>query len=414
MGLRGSLAVATMLGVVIAVVFLVPAQASAVPPLSASPSHGSSATPTAARQALGAPGPMYGPSVAIHPTNLADAAFPPTVSPAHAGAHSLSPGCSSSACPMGVTDYGITPTGTSYSYTAATMGAYADISVLKIGTATGGGCLDPDATHCLTLQENSIATGVMDKNNKGQYWTQDVPEVALDGSCSSPCVSGDYSVTWLDNIWNFSSPAVYLNAATVTGNGQGACSSSGVSASGSDFYYYCVGPTDYGLTLPFTVWAMTSVGPNANSFYGPCVGVTDSCVGFWGAIYEGATEPYHGWFDSVAFTAGSHGAGTPMFKVANTTTPLGLPYDAEWVMGGPGGGSAVAVTNSNVMLQSEFNTGAGSSSTASGTWMNVKHAWSSGYDTAEAVTNVYLNGFFGNRYLATATKGANNPQTSLW
>jgi thermopsin len=414
MAKKGSWAVAAMLGVVIAVLFMVPAQASAAPSSAIVSSHGTGFVPTAAERAMGAPGPMHGPSVAIHPKNLADAVFPPSVSPPHASVHTLTPGCSASSCPMGVTDYGISPTGASTSYTAATMEAYADVSVLKIGNATGGGCLDPSATHCLTIQENSIANGVADENNKGQYWAQNVPEVGLDGSCSSPCVAGDYSVTWLDNIWNFTSTASYLNPATTVGNGQGACSVSGVGTAGKLNYYACVGPTDYGLTLPFTIWAMTSVGPNANAYYGPCVGATHSCIAFWGAIFEGATESYFGWYDSVAFTAGSHGAGAPVFRIANATTPFGLPYDAEWVMGGPGGGSSVKVTNSNVELQSQFNTGAGSGGTATGTWMNVKHAWSSGEDTAEAVTNVDMQSYFGNRYLATATRGANNPLTSLW
>ena len=165
---RGNLAVAAMLGVVIAVIFMVPAQASSVSSLPTASNHGIDFPPTTAERAMGAPGPMHGPSVAVHPSNLADAVFPPTVSPPHAGAQSFVPGCSKTACPMGVTDYGITPTGTSYGYTAATMSAYADVSVLKIGAATGGGCLDPDATGCLTIQENSIANGVADQNNKGQ------------------------------------------------------------------------------------------------------------------------------------------------------------------------------------------------------------------------------------------------------
>jgi thermopsin len=412
MGKRGSLAAAAMLGVVIAVICMVPAQAATVPAVATISNHGTGGATTKLQPSMGAAGPMHGASVAIHPKNLADIAFPPTVSPPHAAVHAANPGCSATACPMGVTDYGITPTGTSYSYTAAVMGAYADVSVLKIGTAVGGGCLDPHATACMTVQENTIATGVADENNKGQYWAQNVPEVALDGSCTSPCVTGHYSVTWLDNVWNFTSTKSYLNPSTTVGNGSRACSYSGIGTSGGLNYYACVGPTDYGLTLPFTIWAMTTVGPNANTAYGPCVGVAYSCIAYWGAIFEGSTEPYFGWYDSVAFTAGSNGAGTPVFKISNTLTSFGLPYDAEWVMGGPGGGASVKVTNSNVEMQSEYNLGAPGAST--GTWLNVKHAWSSGTDTAEAVTNVYLQSFFGNRYLATATKGTNNPQTSLW
>jgi hypothetical protein len=408
----GGVGAGAVLGLVIVILCMVPAQAAAVPP-SSTAAHAGTGT-TAAERAAGAPGPLHGPSVAVAVKNPADAAFPPVVSPPRASKTVLAPGCSGTACPMGVSDYGIGPTGTSYSYTAATMAAYADVSVLKIGAANGGGCIDPYATSCMTIQENSIAYGVMDKNNRGEYWTQNVPEVALDGSCSSPCVTGDYSVSWLDNIWNFTNTAVYLNSATVTGDLQSHCSSGGVASSGSDYYYYCAGPVDYGLTLPFTIWAMTGVGPNSNSYYGPCTTSTNSCVDFWGAIFEGNTEPYYGWYDQVEFTAGSHGGGTPLFKVANSTTGLGLPFDAEWVMGGPGGGSSVKVTNSNVAMQSEWNTGVGSTGTATGTWTNVKHAWSSGYDTAESVSNVYMFNYFGVRYLAAATRGADNTQTNLW
>lgn len=404
-----ALASIALVWTVVSLVLAVPVSAA-----TASPARLSASVATSfADRALGAPGPMHGASVSSPLRNVADARFGPTT-PVR-GATTLSPGCSSSSCPMGETDYGITPTGTSYTYNAATMGAYADVSVLKIGAATGGGCLDIHAVHCMTIQQNSVVNGVMVQNQRGQYWAQDVPEVSLDGVCSAPCVSHAYSVTWLDNIWNFTGTSSTLNAANMAGNLTGKCSSSAVGVAGTQNYWYCVGPTDYGLTLPFTIWALTSVGPNANAFYGGCPGTPDSCIQFWGAIFEGSTEPYFGWFDQVDFTAGTLGGGHPMIHVANASTPYGLPYDAEWVMGGPGGGSAAAVTNSNVMMQSEYNTGVGSVAGSNpGTWQNVRHAWSSGADTAEAVSNVYMVNYFGARHLASATKGPDNSGTSLW
>ena len=315
---------------------------------------------------------------------------------------------------MGVTDYGITPAGSSYSYDAAEMGAYANISKFAIQSSSPGDCLDSRSNHCMTFQENTIATGIEIKNSPGEYWAQDVAEVAKDGSCASPCVSGDYSVTWLDNIWNFSGGGYHLATADVQGNLTGGCSSSGVGKVGGDEYWYCVGPTDYGLTLPFSTWAMTGTGPNANAYYGGCTSSTDSCIQFWGAIFEGTSEPYYGWFDQVEFKAGKTGGGTPRFYVANATSPDGLPYDAEWVIAGPGGGAAATLGSAKVTLDSEYNTGAGSTMNSTGTWHHIKHAWSSGYDTAESVSNVLIQDDHGRRFIASASKGTENPRTSLW
>ena len=87
---------------------------------------------------MGAPGPVRGPLVAIRPKKLADAGYPPTVSAPHASAHSVNPGRPAAASPIGRTDDPFTPTGTSYSHTAAPLRAHADLSVRKVGGATGG------------------------------------------------------------------------------------------------------------------------------------------------------------------------------------------------------------------------------------------------------------------------------------
>jgi hypothetical protein len=413
MSREGSLAVATIVGilVVVIIVMAVPGAAATAGSPGLAPAPAVDVT-TPGTAALGAPGPMHGAGAVSVLRNPADAQFGPAT-PAR-GHQSFSPGCTVAPCPTGVTDYGVTPAGKSYSYNATTMGAFADISVFKIGAATGGGCIDANAVSCMTFQENTIVNGIEIKNQKGQYWAQDVPEVALDGKCSAPCVSNDYSVTWEDNIWNFSSGSSILNSAHMTGNLNGACSTSGVFKSGTQDYYACVGPTDYGLTLPFTIWAMTGTGPNANKFYGGCSTTKSSCIQFWGAIFEGNTEPFSGWFDQVDFSAGSLGGGDPVFHIANAPSPYGTPYDAEWVMGGPGGGSSVKMTSTDAILQSEYNTGAGSTSSSPGTWNNVQHAWSSGDDTAETATNVVMVGYSGIRYLASAAKGTANPGTSLW
>jgi hypothetical protein len=281
--------------------------------------------------------------------------------------------------------------------------------------------LDPDAEigYCITIQQNLVASKVNVGNSVGSYWTQNVPEVAYDQSCSSPCVSGTYSVTWLDNVWNFSYASICatgtagghgcLNPSNIKGDLSSQCASSGIPTSGglAYAYYYCVGPTVYNLTPPFTVQAFTGLntgGPSCTS------SSTKTCVTYYGAITSGPSVLYGAYYDAVSFAAGSLGAGSPYYSVANKNTPLGLPSDYEWVVGGPGGGS-VGSLNTHGNLQSFYcNTGCSGITT----YHSITHAWSSGRDTAETVKGVYVIPVFNIRDLAQLWNKADNPQTNIW
>lgn len=327
----------------------------------------------------------------------------------HAGAV---PGLCSTTCAMGITDYGVTPSGASYTYNTHMVESFADVSKFTIGAANGGGCLDANAADCMTLQSNWVTKGVQEQGFSGEYWMQDVPEIGYDSSCSSPCVSGTYSVTFLDNIWNLSYSSICplghghgcMNAAGITGNGTGSCTSYG----GAPTFYYCVGATTYGLTLPFTVWTFMSISPGSGTIYGPCASnTTRSCVDFYMSVSEGGSIVVGGYFDSVAFKPGSHGAGAPVFHVANASMPYGLPYDGEWDFCGPGGGSSVSMTATSVNMQT-FYWGPAAS------WQSIKHAWSSGSDTAETASGVAMWSWAGFRDTAQGNTGTDNPQVSLW
>jgi len=130
-----------------------------------------------------------------------------------------SPGCSSQPCPMGITDYGVTPSLGSYTYRTNEVESFVDISTLHVNQSNGASCLDGNAAWCMGFQSNWVTEGVKVHNVAHDYWTQDVAQVAYDSSCSSPCVSGTYSVTWLDNIWNFSSATGALSANAISGHG---------------------------------------------------------------------------------------------------------------------------------------------------------------------------------------------------
>jgi hypothetical protein len=304
---------------------------------------------------------------------------------------------------MGITDYGVAPSGTSYAYTANAVESFADISSLTVSTSNGASCLDSNAANCMGFQSNWVTQGVKVHNHAGVYWTQDVAQVAYDSSCSSPCVSGTYSVTWLDNIWNFSHAGCTpltgqgcMNSGDLTGNGQSKCSSTG----GVPYYYYCVGATIYDLTFPITLWTYMSVGTTGS-------GPSSSDVYFYGAILKGNSYIYGTYYDSVVFASGSRGGGTPKFAVKNASNPFGLPYDGEWDICGPSGGASVTLSSLAAILESyHYVSGTG--------WVNIKHAWSSGYDTAETVSSVNIYAFSGFRNVGSAAFGTENPQTNLW
>lgn len=368
-----------------------------------------------------------GPNVVTQlPSNLDWAQLGPNVLPTPAGHHkgnALSPGCSStSSCPMGITDYGVTPTLSTYNYKFKTAASYFDTSDhFGIGSQTGsGGCLDPHAQtgYCVTIQQNLVASKVNVANNVGTYWTQNVPEVAYDKSCSSPCVSGTYSVTWLDNVWNFSYSSICashtagghgcLNPSNIKGNLSALCASSAIPTSGAQAYefYYCTGPTVYNLTPPFTVFAYTTLGGSPH-----CTPTsTKTCVSFYGDITSGPSVLYGAYFDAVSFAAGSLGAGSPYYSVANKNAPVGLPFDFEWVVGGPGA-SSVGYLDTHGDLQSFY---CASGCAGVTTYHTITHAWSSGADTAESVKNVDVIPVFNVRDLAQLWNRSDNPQTSVW
>lgn len=331
------------------------------------------------------------------------------------GSSSANPGCSSSsACPMGVADYGLTGSLTTYSYNTTDVEGFADIAALNIKSG-GTACLDSSASLCMGFQLNWIDNNVVVHAKKGQYWSQDVAQVAYDKSCSSPCVSGTYSVTWLSNLWNFSTSSICpngkglgcMNKGDVTGNLAGACSSSGTGS-----YYYCVGPTVYDLKMPFTIWTFMSTGPS-NTVYGPCASVThDSCVDFYGGIIKSNAYVFGSYFDGVQFSSGSGGGGHPSFLVKDACAPYCLPYDGEWVACGPASGQhATLSSGAQVSLEEYYY------STSSGSFVTIRHAWSSGDDTAEALTNANIFDYYGDRdtgSLATGSSLTLDPGVNLW
>jgi hypothetical protein len=326
---------------------------------------------------------------------------------------SLAPGfCTSGYCPMGVVDYGVTSSLATYSYNARVVEGRLDVSALTMTNAAANTpvCIDHFANpggiaHCFDIQLNWIAHNVVDGRNKaGVYWAQDVAQIGYDASCSTPCIPGTYSVTFLDNVWNFSSPTLDHNCGSAgeqgcmqsgfTGNNLNGCATSGTPK-----FYACVTPVTYNLFLPFTIWntiKVTTCGASS----------TKSCFTFQGIVLQNNQFIVDNTYDRVIFS--NTVASNPSFRISGTgLAPYPLPWDGEWVATGPCCGLGYIP----ILLGTwqEFY-----SPTISFFPVSVKHAWSSGSDTSEGVLSVGMYGFSGGFDSATSCNCGDNYQTSLW
>jgi thermopsin len=148
-----------------------------------------------------------------------------------------------------------------------------------------------------------------------------------------------------DNVWNFSSPATYLTGNAIYNSTGVVYPYTGV--------HIAIGPA-FQVTYPFTMdlYLNTSVvGGRSAVFFNYSLS--------WTGNYTSGT------YDEVIFNSISPGstyaAPTPQYLISgNTVTPTGyIPYDAEIMIGGPGGGSTANVQAISATMQLEYLTGSG-------------------------------------------------------
>ncbi len=287
----------------------------------------------------------------------------PLVDPAQA----ISPTYTVSPAPMGIADFGLGPSSTAYAIT--TPGVRGTFS-LQGYNATAGPLyedtgayywsgLSPNATVTpwqSGIQLNTVVTNVSYPGaNNGTFWTQNV--VDFSGS----------EIQFIDNIWNFSSPAVSLQAGTL------------YSYNGTPVYpqfYYDLGPV-VPVAFPMTIQLYNNVSNSLNR--------TTVTFGYHVA------EPGHNYsftYDTVVFNSQPTGAiplRVPDYRVDGTQlNPGKLLYDAELVVGGPGGGSNAVVNAINGSLNLSYRTSTG--------WRPAGSAYSYGADTGE--TSIGLAGWW--------------------
>ncbi len=216
--------------------------------------------------------------------------------------------------PMGMTDYGIGPGGP-YSYaTTAFMGTI-DIVSLKTQNATG----DPWMGFQLNVVLSFINGGM-----QHAYWIQDV--AAMDTSQNQ--------IWFLDNVWNMSAPNADISGAALSGNGLVD------NFGGTGFYYYVPDPgSGNGINLVYPTTVSFLVTTSLNTLRQPVVTFQyDDGSGF-------VT------YDTVTFTKANAVTSLIGFEVnGNNYNPFGTFYDAELVLGGPGGGASTSDVQSDLSL----------------------------------------------------------------
>ena len=269
---------------------------------------------------------------------------------------------STSPAPMGLGAYGVrnttgTPVGYSYN-TSSWEGSITLNSVSTVMVTNDGALSTNGADNEFGVQLNAVMNNVtLQGASTYSFWTQNV----LYFNFPYP-----NTVTFLDNVWNFSSPKFYLAPGTL------------YSYNGSPVYpeyYYDFGPT-FSITLPLTVHLYL------NSSVTDLGGIGYSTVRYGYDLVNtitGMTEA-SGIYDTVLFNSTTAAASVPLAPYlvdGSAFTPTGyIPWDAEIMIGGPGGGTTTSVygISGSESLQYLNTTGA---------YVNPPSAWDVGAETGE-------------------------------
>jgi len=269
---------------------------------------------------------------------------------------------------MGITDFGLNGTGQSQPYgTNEFLGVASIISLPQSGIQISNVCAI--AGGSLSLQLNVVLVFWMG-NTPYYYWIQDVAVFDTQGSSSSS------TVTYTDDVWNFSSPSLQSQSVASGGNG-----SLQVDEYGRLYYASCA-PNSLngnGVQLNYSTSSPASVKLQVNAVVS---GNVPHVVFSYYSTRTGAREV----FDNVWFPW-AVSPNFPQFTVSAVgADPNNGFNDAEFVFGGPCEGCQITFQEqSKVQLFLEFDF-------LQGTMEYVPNAYDFGGDTAELANWVYDSG----------------------
>lgn len=244
------------------------------------------------------------------------------------GKLSTGPIYSSAPAPMGLASYGLrNESGTISPYTYTTDSFEGSINISNVSEFYPG----TSSPYSFSIQFNAVLTGVTIKGiSTYEYWIQNVAFYS----------SRTHQLTFVDNIWNFSSPNAVINNGTFysyTGNVV------------PGLYYYKIGPT-YTVSAPFSLILYLNATNIAN----------ENSVFFnytlTNASLNGRSGVFSSSYDKVQFNSTGYGPSTAVpdacFKVSGSTLSGtgAIPLDAELDLGGPGGGSTADFNQINASL----------------------------------------------------------------
>ncbi len=248
--------------------------------------------------------------------------------------------------PMGITDYGVGAYGQTYNYSTSSF--LGKINIMSLHANSSG-----DYNMTIQLNANIAFTH---GNNTFVYWGQNVAYIDTHTN----------SIAFIDNVWNSSGNRSDVNASAITGRGN-----VGNGTRNSTYYFYEYNLSkNYGrLHYPDTIYMRVNASTSGS-------GLPEIRFSF---------DAGHGWitYDNVTFT-GAAGSDLLGLEVSGQNyTPGSTFYDAEFVLGGNGGGSNTTLINSSMNMALDYWNGHN--------YQSVYNAYNYGCDTEEGISNTSEN-----------------------
>ena len=292
---------------------------------------------------------------------LKDVYLPNFASVSGMNAGHITPGYSQSPAPMGIGFYGLYnksgSTGTQ-NYTFPDLAAHINLTQLQTMNLADG------SPQGVTFQLNAVLSNVnLFGNSSYSMWTQNVIFYS----------ARTHSLTFILNIWNFSSPAVAWSANSIYQSNYGTL----IPYSGA---YIVEGPT-YQLSnsnLNVNLYLNTSLvgGRQAVNFNYSVANVLVNST-------TGAVKTESGMYNQAIFNSSTNAAPLHYLVSGTNLTPTGfIPYDAEIMVGGPGGGSTATIMNISGSMNLMY------MNTTTNTFQNVPNAYDIGSETGETSVGV--------------------------
>gem|GEM_PF-2571028 len=256
--------------------------------------------------------------------------------------------------PMGIAYYG---TSNNNTFITNTTSYEAELNLSSFN-ASYPGDIGNGMPNSVSIQLNTVLSNVtLFGNDSYVFWTQNVVE--FNGN----------SLQFIDNIWNFSNSYFEMSMNSMLKH----------NGTLSTQYYYSIGPS-FNITYPFSLkfYNNATIENNDDAMY------FNYSLSTGGKVYSGS-------YDRVIFSSNSSKTiANPHFEVNGRqyTPTTFIPYDAELIFGGPGGGANTIINNisgydtllylSNGVykpINSSYNVGSETGETSMGisTWWEVKN-----------------------------------------